>query len=223
MPSFSRQIILASGRNAWLSDDEVDYFACLLHEQFHFQFRETWKLLIPECMEPLQPNKRHIHLLHSSNEDFSKSDARQMRGGHWICIWFNGESIHVFDSSNAHVLKDCHKKFLRTLYPSIIDNLTIKFCTVQQQQNDFDCGAVAIAFGVSIAFGDNRERATYDVSKMRPHLLHMFETGTISKFPITPVPKTITPVPKTIKALKRSTSTSINPVVKKKILLDEAS
>ena len=55
---------------------------------------------------------------------------------------------------------------------------------VQQQKNGSDCGVFAIAFATCIVYGIKPEEVSFDIPKMRPHLVECLRSNTIVPFPI---------------------------------------
>jgi len=54
---------------------------------------------------------------------------------------------------------------------------------VQQQENGSDCGVFAIAFDTCLVYGCDPKEYTFNISRMRPHLIECLRTGTITLFP----------------------------------------
>ena len=54
---------------------------------------------------------------------------------------------------------------------------------VQQQGNDADCGLFAIAFAVTLAFGDKPEMISYDEGSLRRNLVECLKSDKFSLFP----------------------------------------
>ena len=61
--------------------------------------------------------------------------------------------------------------------------IAIKSVPVQQQQDGSDCGIFAIAFATCLVTGHSPGDFTFDIPKMRPHLLDCLKNGTITMFP----------------------------------------
>ena len=55
-----------------------------------------------------------------------------------------------------------------------------------QQENGKDCGAFALAFLVDIAFGWNPEDRSYDIHKLRAHLVKCLSANKFTEFPQAP-------------------------------------
>ena len=56
---------------------------------------------------------------------------------------------------------------------------------VQQQSNGSDCGVFAAAFATCLVYGQNPCNVTFDVPKMRPHLIQCLKNGRMSLLPTT--------------------------------------
>ena len=56
---------------------------------------------------------------------------------------------------------------------------------VQQQTNGSDCGVFAVAFATCLVYGQNPCNVTFDVPKMRPHLIQCLKRGCMNLFPTT--------------------------------------
>ena len=54
---------------------------------------------------------------------------------------------------------------------------------VQQQRNGTNCGLFALAYAVSLAYGEDPGKVRYDESKMREHLLSCLRNNTLLPFP----------------------------------------
>lgn len=57
------------------------------------------------------------------------------------------------------------------------------FLPVQQQPDGFNCGVFAIAFAAEILDGQSPIEASFDVAKMRDHLILCLEQETLHPFP----------------------------------------
>ena len=102
--------------------------------------------------------------------------------GHWICVWYNGDVLHIFDSLNEG-LQDDHKKYISRLF-SNSDMLNIVYEIVQIQKQPYNCGLFAIAFATSIAFGICPCNVIFEENLMRIHLKKVFIENTLQMFPI---------------------------------------
>lgn len=165
----SKRTITDSG--AWLTDLHMSQFAYLLKSCTQYSPRETWRIQMPSTIEPVCPTDKHIQILHSAEQ-------------HWVCAYYDSQSIFIYDSFNSKRLYRTHETYLRKLFPFYqFDSKPIKFPTVQNQPNLSDCGVFAIAFAISLVNGKRPDKIMYDVSLMRAHLLKLFENNVIEEFP----------------------------------------
>ncbi|XP_078051957.1 uncharacterized protein LOC144478110 isoform X2 [Augochlora pura] len=104
-----------------------------------------------DFIKPLQVQcKDNIQILFSGTSNID---------GHWVCSYYDGESIFIYDSLNTKWLHNDQEVFLRKLYPFYtINKLSIQFPIVQQQPNGCDCGVFAVAFAISLLFGIRPDR-----------------------------------------------------------------
>ncbi|KAG8237443.1 hypothetical protein J437_LFUL016255 [Ladona fulva] len=114
----------------------------------------------------------HIQILPSSATD---------RVTHWICTYFDGNVIHVYDSlPSVGGLTSEQINFLRKLFPH---QPRVIYEQPQQQQNAYDCGVFAIAFAVSVANGLNPVSQNVCTRLLRPHMITIFQNKSIEPFP----------------------------------------
>lgn len=137
-----------------------------------FNMQETIFLQNLFNIEPVRNNEIFIQILFCGSSEI----------GHWICVWYDGEILHVYDSLNG-VLNDDHKKYLHCLLPNKI-NLKIVYEKVQIQKRTFNCGLFAIAFAISITKNICPCSIEFEETKMRDHLLKIFQTREIQMFPL---------------------------------------
>jgi Ulp1 protease family, C-terminal catalytic domain len=118
------------------------------------------------------------------NLKFPKSDSSKWlqiintEKNHWILIakgFLATEDVMIYDSlhfdaenSERVIANIC--SLVRTQNPSI--TYLVQPC--QRQGNGYDCGVFAIAFAVSLAFGENPSQLVYDPAKLRNHLKFCF-------------------------------------------------
>ena len=168
-----------------LKDTHVDLFHELLRSYSNYKYNPRSTLVLPHIMKYPQstrlksvpPNTPHLQLLHSC-EDLCKECV----GGHWICCYYDGKAIFIYDSLNSNKLNIRYETFLRKLFPHF-DEIPKYFQKVQYQNNLDDCGVFAIAFAVSLFFQQNPSQIVYDTNKMRSHLYNIFERKTLVHFP----------------------------------------
>ena len=168
-------------KGQWLTDFSVIKFHSLLAKFSNLKPRDT--LLVTNLLknrklmhqkssriEPIPRNQTHLQVIHTSN--------------HWICIYFDTKQIFVYNSLHREELKKEEQLMLEALFP-YFNELSVVYPVVQQQPNFSDCAIYAIAFATTIFFNDDPKKMVYDYhdNKMRRHLLHMFESDSITPFP----------------------------------------
>lgn len=115
---------------------------------------------------------KHIQIL------FKPMSVNEMDIHHWVCSYYNGHQIFIFDTLSA--IKTGHINYelvLGNLFPSYFEiGGSIEYPQVQlQKPGSLDCGVYAIANAVALHFGLNSEHLVYDsVDKLRLHLANIF-------------------------------------------------
>lgn len=166
-------IMEKTGREGMLLDTHIDKFIDILeHYDTPYRMQSTLLVQIPRTIRRAPRDQPCLQILFRGPID----------SGHWICVWYDTEVLHVYDSANARILHQDHKIFLRRLLPH--DNIPVVFEKVQQQLNDYDCGVFSIAFAICIVSGINPCSVQYDIARMRSHLIEMFRSNCLRNFPI---------------------------------------
>lgn len=112
----------------WLEDTHIDHFGFLLkmYSKYEYQPRESMRIQVPETIEPIAKDQRHIQILHNC------SDIRTNADGHWVCSYYDTEVIYIYDLLNSKQLHVHHKIFLERLYSFYNFNTqAVYFPTVQ--------------------------------------------------------------------------------------------
>lgn len=113
-----QQLIVEAGQ--WLNAGHIDGFKELLSTFSGFRPRPPFYIFYPELIRPVPSNEKHIQVLFSCN-DLHPNDAngRQLpiEGGHWVCSYYDGNRLHVYDYLNRKRLHTHHLRFLRALHP----------------------------------------------------------------------------------------------------------
>ena len=96
---------------------------------------------------------------------------------HWVCVSSIGCQpgvVNLYDSLYHDAIS-----------PEILGLglICLDFVPVQQQSNGSDCGVFSIAFATCLAFATNPSFVTFDVARMRSHLLACLKNGRMSMFP----------------------------------------
>ena len=113
-----------------------------------------------------------IQILHTGND-------------HWVCISSIGcvpGTVGLFDSLFSDTISQEVEEQTNDLLGGNL--VSLEFVPIQQQTNGSNCGIFAIAFATCLALGTNPIHVTFDIPRMRPHLLDCFKEGKITMFPI---------------------------------------
>ena len=78
-------------------------------------------------------------------------------------------TVNLFDSLYHDIISQEVEDQVKDLLADSFQKL--EFAPCQQQRNGSDCGVFAIAFATSIVLGSAPQNITFDIAKMRPHLV----------------------------------------------------
>ena len=166
------QILLS--KNAWLNDrimDAAQKLICkTLGEEDNYQsvLNNQKKTAIP--FQPVYQD--HIQLLHDG-------------GAHWFLSFCSSGRVQICDSLKSALNRNSQKSIF-SLYKNVVGEngkVNPTFLPVQQQPDGFNCGVFAIAFAAEILDGQSPIEATFDVAKMRDHLIVCLQQETLQPFP----------------------------------------
>ncbi|XP_019636874.1 PREDICTED: uncharacterized protein LOC109479362 [Branchiostoma belcheri] len=104
--------------------------------------------------------------------------------GHWVCVstvdCLPGR-VKLYDSLyHDAVSQEVEEQTDDLLGGNLV---SIDYVPVQQQTNSSDCGVFSVAFAVCLVFANDPRHVTFDVPRMRPHLLKCLKEGSITMFP----------------------------------------
>ena len=103
---------------------------------------------------------------------------------HWVCVSSIGcppGTVKLFDSLYHDIISQEVEGQVKDLLADSFQKLEYAPC--QQQTNDNDCGVFAIAFATSLVLGCTPQDMTFDITKMRPHLVACLRAGAMTQFP----------------------------------------
>lgn len=161
--------ILQEGRQ--LNDKIIAGVGMILESQFpelpHFQLT-----LYSQAVENLHPAEEGSLFFHN----FSN---------HWAVSHLTQKRVHLFDSLQPKKIAPELQKQLAALYGHLADEkeLRVYIPQVQLQKGTTDCGCFAVAFAVSLLFGDDPTSLLYHQKEMRRHLQECFLADLFSPFP----------------------------------------
>ena len=127
----------------------------------------------PYNIKPVEHDAEYIQILFTGQNEC----------GHWICMYYCNDIIHIYDSFNQKCLTEDQMIYINRLFPNK-NNLKITFETVQQQDNIYDCGIFSIAFVISLIFNVCPCGLIFDIKLMRKHLLELYHTSMLTMFPV---------------------------------------
>ncbi|OXU18701.1 hypothetical protein TSAR_001765 [Trichomalopsis sarcophagae] len=162
-----------SGVRSKLNDNHIFEFNNILKSYTSFNMQCTVTMQRLSNIRQADLNRQFIQTLFSGSSN----------NGHWICIFYDNKVIHVYYSINKRNLDGDNLITINRMFPNK-EHLRITFETVQYQTNSNDCGLFAISFAVAIVFNVCPCNILFDINKMREHLCEMYETFTISPFPL---------------------------------------
>ena len=158
----------------YLSGDHMNRFADILRMTTQFSPQNVFFIGALEFVQALPVHRKHIQLL---SDNLTHVDSIT----HWICIFYDGLTINVYDSLNRSTLSPTQFDFLHRMFPH---HPPVVFRRTQRQPNSVDCGVFALAFASSLAIGIDPAGEEYCHQKMREHLASIFETNVIHRFPL---------------------------------------
>ena len=148
---------LCTGDESMLNDEHILEFNNILKNCSSFNIQS-----------PLLDQKPYIISVPIDCEYIQLLFLGNSENGHWICMYYSNNIIHIYDSLNVKCVKEEHKVFINRLFPNNPE-LKITFETVQSETNSYDCRIFAIAFAISILFNIWPCCLSFDISQMRIH------------------------------------------------------
>lgn len=109
-----------------------------------------------------------------------------VNGNHWVCMTSIGcppGDVNLLDSLMKSVIPQEIQELAENLLGPNLNSITS--IPVQQQTNLSDCGVFAIAFATCLVFGQHPSQVTFDIPRMRPHLIRCLQAGSMHLFPTT--------------------------------------
>ena len=109
-----------------------------------------------------------------------------VNGNHWVCMNSIGctpSDVNLLDSLMKPVISQEIQELAGNLLGPNLNSITN--IPAQQQTNSSDCGVFAIAFATCLVFGQDPSEVTFDIPRMRPHLIGCLQSGSMHLFPTT--------------------------------------
>ena len=161
--------------NDFLLDDVIETFMKIVRRHLpDFEIHVVQHFVYIQLLKPAS-NLKHIQIV----------GGNQFK--HWICVFFNGCDLFIYDSLNRleyDFLHEEEKQYLRTRY-HYVNSDDIIFVPVTRQPDSVSCGVYAAAFVTEIAFGTDPSMVNYSLnaSLMRQHLVKVISERTLQRFP----------------------------------------
>ena len=157
-----RNILLS--KDEWLNDNLLDAAQKLICEEIGTP--STFQTVLNSSKKEIEPfqavNEEHVQLLH---------DGRN----HWFLSFCSNGRVQVCDSLN-HTLTRSSRKAILSLHKNYFaGRAIISFLEFQRQPDSYNYRLFAIAFAAELLDGKSPTNATFDVDKMRAHLISCFE------------------------------------------------
>ena len=121
--------------------------------------------------------------VHQIDNDRPFIQIVNINNNHWVCFSSINSPpgyVDVYDSLSTPLTQELLQLASDLTGPAFKG---VRFIPVQQQKNASDCGVFSIAYATSLVYGLNPMNVTYNISQMRPHLLHCLMGGVITPFP----------------------------------------
>ena len=152
---------------ARLTDKHIDGSAQLLAQQFPDMQgpQSTLRGQQPWLLQPAKENSMFFH-------NFS---------GHWALSHLNKGVVYLYDSLQPKSLHTDLQQHMLALYGRRV----VKVPSVQVQKGTSDCGCYAIAFCVSLLYGDDPATLMYNQKKMREQIVTSISNRHFPPFPAT--------------------------------------
>ena len=166
-------IDIITNPTSYLNCDHMSLFQSIVKVYTDFKPQETYLIQIPQNIKPINQGCKNIQILFQADKISTGVE-------HWISSYYDGCTVHIYDSLNRFSLRKLDEKYIKILYG---EGVPIKFHKVQQQNNVYDCGIFAIAFMTSICFGKKPENEKYNLIKMRQHTYKMLKDRELYEFP----------------------------------------
>ncbi|XP_063927441.1 uncharacterized protein LOC135140714 isoform X2 [Zophobas morio] len=160
-----------------LYGEHINNFQDIIASRFlNFRPIDVHLIALPQFVRPISHLRKHIQII-------SGVSGQPHQITHWICTYYDGNVINIYDSLNRESLYPEMEFFFNRLFPH---KPQYKFHGVRQQPNNTDCGVYAIAFATSLLNNRDPSKENYHHLKMRSHLLDIYSTTELLPFPNEP-------------------------------------
>ena len=157
--------------NEWLNSDIMDAAQFIIACYLGSAHQSVIYCRKPEKFIPVDSD--NLQLIHNGKD-------------HWILTRSTNGQVQIFDSlrkSNQNSFTRRSIQCIYALYKTTDGVITADLMNVQRQTDDVNCGIFAIAYAADILSGISPVNSTYDVKKLRSHLVKCLEEETLIPFP----------------------------------------
>ncbi|PIK39696.1 putative SCAN domain-containing protein 3-like [Apostichopus japonicus] len=165
------QMLIVGPKN-WLTDRHMDE-ASQLMKKIDPTLAGLSSSVLVSANKTRKPTGKFIQFVH-------------IEGNHWITISNvhskTPDQLTVYDSLHGGRLSTAAQQTIARYVKTTKDRLSIDLANVQQQDNSNDCGPFAIAFGVSLAYGEDPVQMTYTTTSLRQTLNDAFTNKFLERF-----------------------------------------
>ena len=162
---------ILESKSDWLNNRIINAAQGLLKEQYGIPGLQDTVLGSTLAFDVVG-GKEFVQVLHSN-------------GNHWLTVSTIGcsySTVKVYDSLYREMPKSTIKQVCALLMSSQ-PNITLQFVPSDLQQNENDCGPLALAFCTALCEGKDPQGLQFVQNKMRHHLLICLQQGHMTPFP----------------------------------------
>lgn len=167
--------------NQYFSDNTINHFITLVRASTTFDMNDVLFFYFAELYEECR-NKDDVQILYGG-------EIGENKIGHFICIFYREEIVHVYDSLNKRSLHERQIQIINNRYPNRKDIIFVEPKTTQIDYTS--CGPLTIAYATILILGQDPtnyslkmdSNGTDHSSYLRKHIKTMFESRQLLHFP----------------------------------------
>lgn len=167
---FCEEALIQVGPSNWFLDRHMDK-ANELIKMIDPSISGLQSTILASFNRTKRPNGRYIQILHHEHHWVTISNIRAK----------DHNTVIVYDSLHLGKISDSLQEKIAHYVNSDTDKLTIQLANVQQQKNSNDCGPLAIACAVSLAYEEDPVALEY--TDVRTTIAHAFTRKFFDRFP----------------------------------------
>jgi len=154
---------------------KIVQFQNLIRQVLNYEFCPIHQMLLPHSsnLQPLDESKSRVEFLLIS---------RTSNFWHWVCVFYNLQSIFIYDPLNRPDTYDKSIGLLRLLFPKHTGNQKIIHCPYVECDPSKDSALNAISIATSLFYNFKPDKILYKQG-LEKHFDHMLENKVIKHFP----------------------------------------